>query len=128
MGRSIAPLSSHLAETRDTGHLVGGNYQMLVLASDSELGALPDVLLLRSAAGGSIMYSHVEEVYALCVLAVVTPYIGPGPSGLQNDSDSMELGVAGMEDVTRHWWLPGLNGRAAEPVESGGQVRRDSLR
>lgn len=102
MGRSIASLSSHLAETGDTGHLVGGNYQMLVLASDSELGALPDVLLLGSAAGGSIMYSYVEEVYALCVLAVVTSHIGPGPGGLQDDRDSMELGVAGMEDVTRH--------------------------
>jgi hypothetical protein len=100
---SIASLSSHLAERRDAGYLVGGNYQVLVLAPDSELGALPDILLLGSAAGSTIMHAHVEEVYALCVLAVVTPYIGPGPSGLQDDRDSMELGVAGVEDMTRHW-------------------------
>ena len=72
---------------------------MLVVAPDSEPGALPDVLLLGKVASSGVMDAHIQEVYASCVLTVITPHVGPGPVGFEYHGDAVKFRMAGVEDV-----------------------------
>jgi hypothetical protein len=97
---------------------------MLVVAPDPELGALPDVLLLGKVPHRGVVDAHVKEVYASCVLTVITPHVGPGPVGLEYHGDAVEFRMARVEDVAAH----ALDRRAAIPVERASEIRGDRLR
>ena len=97
---------------------------MLVVAPDPELGALPDVLLLGKVACEGVMDAHVQEVYACCVLTVITSHIGSGPVGFEYHGDAMELRMAGVEDMATH----ALDRGAAISVERAGEIGGDRLR
>ena len=91
---------------------------MLVVAPDPEADALPDVLLLREVACGGVMDAHVQEVYASCVLTVITPHVGAGPVGFEHHGDAVQFRMAGVEDMAAH----ALDRRAAIPVERASEI------
>ena len=96
---------------------------MAVFAADSEPGAPFDVLLLGSGRV-DIVDSNVEQVHSSTVLTIISPYVGHSPGRFHYDGHSVQGGVAGVEDVSRHW----LYHRAAEFIERAGQIGSDCLR
>ncbi len=70
-----------------------------------------------------MVHPHIEQVHAALIFAVVPAHIRSRPLGLHHDSDTMELGVAGMKDVTRHLFDRG----AEEAVERPSQIRGNRL-
>lgn len=74
---------------------------MLVFAADPEFGALPYIVI--SGYGGTLLVnSHVQQMHASGVLAVVPPHVGPGPPGLNYHRDPVKLGMPWMKYVSRH--------------------------
>lgn len=97
---------------------------MLMLRPDPELGAFPYVVLFRSLAGGAVVHSYVKEVHACCVLTVVTPNVGLRTKRLEDDCNSVQLGVAWVKNVAGH---RELNLGTAKPVERSRQVGGNGL-
>lgn len=75
---------------------------MLVVATDAKLGAFTYVVRFRPGVGFPVMDANIEQMDAALVFAVIPTYIRGRPVGLDNDSDTMQLGVAWMENVTGH--------------------------
>jgi hypothetical protein len=46
--------------------------------------------------------AHVENVYALVIFGVESAHVGPWSIGLDHHGDPVELGMAGMEDMSCH--------------------------
>jgi hypothetical protein len=97
---------------------------MLVVAPDSELGALPDVLFLGKVACQGVMDAYVQEVYACCVLTVITSHVRMGPVGFEYHGDAVEFRMAGVEDMATH----ALDRGAAISVERASEIGGDGLR
>jgi hypothetical protein len=72
-----------------------------MLASNSELGALSDILIF-GCGGLLVVNPDVEQVYSSVILAVIAAHVRSWPMGLHHDRDAMELGVSWMKDVSRH--------------------------
>jgi hypothetical protein len=97
---TVWPLN-HLAQAGNSRNLIGRHYDVLMVAPNAELGAPPDVFLLRETYV-CVVDPDVEHVHSLCVLAVVAPDIDPWSVGLDHHGDPVEFGVTRMEDVSRH--------------------------
>ena len=91
---------------------------MLVVTPDPKADALPDVLLLGEVACRGVMDAHVQQVYASCVLTVITPHVGAVPVGFEDHGDAVQFSMAGVEDVAAHT----LDRRAAIPVERASEI------
>ena len=97
---------------------------MLVVAPDPEPGALLDVLLPGNLAHCGVMDTNVQEVYASCVLTVITPHVCPRAVGLEYHGDAVELRMAGVKDVATHE----LDRGGAIAVERSREIGGDRLR
>src|SRR5829696_7589508 len=114
---------SHLPQPGDPHDLSGRNQEMFVLRSNTELGALPYILVPR-APPGRLVNAHIEHVHSMLIFTVVSTDIGPGPIGLNHHSDAVQLGMPRMEDMPGHQ----LHRGTTEAVKGGNEVRRNRLR
>jgi hypothetical protein len=74
---------------------------MPVLGPNPELGALAQVLFLRSTRL-LVMNPNVEHVDAVLILGIEASDVRPRAPGLDDHGDPVELGVSWMKDVSRH--------------------------
>jgi hypothetical protein len=72
-----------------------------MLASDTKLDAPAQIFDLGKPAL-VIVDTHVQEMHASLIGMVVPPDVRQGTVGLNYDSDAMQLGMTGMEDMSRH--------------------------
>ena len=98
-----------------------------MLASDPELVAASEELLLRWSARGGIVYADVVQMHPAVVLTVESSHVGAWAASLQYDGDAVQLVVPGMKDVAAH---PGHDTVAAKwrsnaPVKSAAMACGD---
>jgi hypothetical protein len=90
-----------LTQSCYAGNVTAGNYQMLVMATDAELGALPYILFLGQL-GIVVVNPNIQQVDSTFVLTVVASYVRLRSTGLQNYRDSVKLRMTRMKHMSRH--------------------------
>ncbi len=76
---------------------------MLVVAPDSELGALSDILLPSPTCSPGIVHPDIQHEHPAFILAVVTAHVCQRPVGFHYDRDPVQLRVTRVKNVTGQW-------------------------
>jgi hypothetical protein len=76
---------------------------MLLVARNSESGALSEILLFRElGSDGGVVDAYVEHVESRCVLTIVASYVCTVVPSLHYYGDAVQLRVSWVKNVPRH--------------------------